>query len=132
MTKAELINALAAKIPGVNKTQIKFFLDAFKETAIEALKGEGAEFLFPDVVKIVVAKTSAKAERKGRNPKTGDTIIVKAKPAGVKVKARFPKSVKVAIGQLPAPVAKPKAPRAPRPQVAKAKPKTAPAAAPLV
>ena len=122
MTKTELVNAIQSRLEGLTKVQVKAFLDAQKEVAIESLKSEKGVFLLPDVVKIVVAKTPAKGERKGRNPATGATITVKAKPAGVKVKARFPKFIKVEVGQLtasPKAPKAPKAPRQPRPQAAK-------------
>ena len=54
-----------------------------------------------DGSKLTVVKTPKRAERQGRNPATGAKITIPAKPAGKKLKARFFKSIKVEVGQLP-------------------------------
>lgn len=123
MTKTQLISAIAEKMEGTTKTQVKAFLEALKVTAVKTLLKEGA-FVIPDLTKIVLQKTPAKPERMARNPSTGQQIKVPPKPAGKKLKARFVKYLKSEVGQVPRTPAKPKA--APKPKAAKAaKPKAA-------
>lgn len=100
MTKTQLISAVHERMDGVTKTQVKEFLEALKATAVKTLIKEGV-FTFPDLVKIVVVKTSAKPERLARNPATGAQIKVPAKPTGKKLKARFVKYLKGEVGQIP-------------------------------
>lgn len=99
MTKTQLISAVHERMDNVTKTQVKEFLEALKATAVKTLSKEGA-FTLPDLVKIVVVKTSAKPEREARNPATGAKIKVAAKPSGKKLKARFVKYLKGEVGQV--------------------------------
>lgn len=121
MTKTQLVNAIQSKMgEGITKTNVKAFLESLTAVCGETLKKEGVITL-PNIVKLVVAKVPAKPERKARNPRTGEEMTVPAKPAGKKLKARFVKHLKVAVGQLPAPK-KEKAESAPAKATTKAAP----------
>lgn len=99
MTKTQLISAIHERMEGSTKTQVKEFLEALKATCVKTLAKEGS-FTFPDLVKVVLVKTSAKPERLARNPATGATIKVAPKAAGKKLKARFVKFLKGEVGQV--------------------------------
>ncbi len=73
MNKSELVDALASK-SDVSKKQATEMLDAFVSTVTGALS-EGDQIVLPGFGTFSVGHRSA---RKGRNPKTGETIEIKA------------------------------------------------------
>ncbi len=78
MNKADLIDAVASQT-GTTKTQSTEYVDAVVKALSNALaKGEGVQLI--GFGSFTVVKTKA---RKGRNPRTGDTIKI---PAGKRVK----------------------------------------------
>ncbi|MEN9919192.1 MAG: hypothetical protein RL662_1628 [Bacteroidota bacterium] len=81
MNKTELINAISEKA-GLSKTDSKKALDAFIESVGEELKKGGKIAL----VGFGTFSVTEKAARKGINPRTKETIEIKAKKA-VKFKA---------------------------------------------
>ena len=81
MNKAELIDAMASQA-GLSKADAKRALDAFIDTTSGALKG-GNRVALVGFGSFSVSKRSA---RKGRNPRTGKEINIKAKNV-VKFKA---------------------------------------------
>lgn len=81
MNKAELIDAMAAKA-GLTKVQTKAALGAFMETVGETLSNG-------DRIALVGFGTfgvNTRAERKGRNPRTKQEMVIPAKKV-VKFKA---------------------------------------------
>jgi len=81
MYKAELINAMAEKA-GMSKVQAKKALDAMMVATTETLKkGEKVSLLGFGTFSV-----SERPARKGRNPRTGEVIKIKAKKS-VKFKA---------------------------------------------
>lgn len=89
MNKSELIQAVAADA-GLTKTQAAQAVDAF-ETAITAALAKG------DSVTLVGFGTfavSERAERTGRNPKTGEPLTIAAAKA---VKFKAGKALKDAV-----------------------------------
>ena len=81
MYKAELVNAMAEKA-GMTKVQAKKALDAMMDTTVETLKkGEKVVLLGFGTFSVV-----ERPARKGRNPRTGEVIKVKASKS-VKFKA---------------------------------------------
>lgn len=100
MTKTQLITALAEEMDGTTKTHVKAFLNAMMLVCGKTLKKDG-KFVVPGIAKLVLVKVGPKPERKARNPATGATMIVPAKAASKKLKARFVKALKVTVGQLP-------------------------------
>ena len=101
MTKTELIAAVANEMEGTTKTHVRGFLTALSIVAAKSLKKD-KKFVLPGIVKFQLVNVPPKAERKARNPSTGKEMIVAAKPASKKLKARFLKSIKVEVGVLPA------------------------------
>ena len=74
MNKAELVESLA-KNTGLSKVQANGALDAFADAVTKALKS-GDKVTLVGFGTFSVSKRSA---RIGRNPKTGETIKIKAK-----------------------------------------------------
>ena len=105
MTKTQLINAISAEMENTTKTHVRAFLGALITVAGKTLKKE-QKFVIPGVVKFVLVKVGPKAARTARNPATGATMTVPAKPASKKLKARFLKAIKVDTGVI-VPVEKP-------------------------
>jgi Bacterial nucleoid DNA-binding protein len=73
MTKTELIDALA-KETGFNRKDGEAFLNAYIKLTKEALK-QGDEI---KLVGFGTFKVTERAARTGRNPKSGETIHIKA------------------------------------------------------
>lgn len=96
ITKSQLKTMLAEKA-GLSTTQALEALDALAEIALSELH-KNKQFVIPGLVKIVVTKKPPTKERQGRNPATGETITIKAKPARTAVKGRILKAVKDAVG----------------------------------
>lgn len=109
MTKTELIAAVANEMEGTTKSHVRGFLTALTAVAAKSLRKD-KKFVLPGVVKFALVNVPPKAERKARNPATGKEMIVAAKPASKKLKARFLKAIKVDVGVV---AATPKAPKAP-------------------
>jgi DNA-binding protein HU-beta len=74
MNKAELIEAIASQA-NLTKADAKRALDAFIGTTTKVLK-KGDKIILVGFGTFSIAKRAA---RKGRNPKTGKTINIKAK-----------------------------------------------------
>ena len=73
MNKSELIDAIAAK-SGVSKADAGKIVDAFVETVVETVtKGEEVR-----LIGFGTFGVSERAERTGRNPRSGDTIKIPA------------------------------------------------------
>jgi len=74
MNKEELIKAIAEKTKFTKKDTEKF-VSAFIEAVKEGLKKDG----FVRLIGFGTFKTATRKERKGRNPQTGEEIIIPAK-----------------------------------------------------
>ena len=78
MNKTDLIKALSDET-GTTHTQMDAFLNAFIKTTTETLaSGESIA-----LVGFGTFKISDRAERQGRNPKTGESITISARKAPV-------------------------------------------------
>ncbi len=87
MTKSQIVAALAEK-NGLSKTQAAAFLESLAELAYE----EAAQgFTIPGIGKLVVVD---RKERWGRNPATGERILIPAKKV---LKFRVAKAAKDAV-----------------------------------
>ncbi len=86
-TKSEILKTLAEKT-GVAKKDVAALLDALGDYIRDQLgkKGPG-QFTIPGLVKLKKVEKKATKDRPGRNPATGETIIIKGKPARKVVKA---------------------------------------------
>lgn len=86
MKKSQLISSLAEET-GLTKKQVSDFLDILMKISIQETKKTGS-FTFPGLGKMVLRK---RPKRKGRNPRTGEEIII---PAKTIVKFNLSKSCK--------------------------------------
>jgi DNA-binding protein HU-beta len=87
MTKSEIINHLATKTKTTKKVAAQFLDEFVKLSYKEAKK----DFVVPGLGKL---KVSNRAQRMGRNPATGETIVIPAKKV---LKFRIAKAAKDAI-----------------------------------
>jgi nucleoid DNA-binding protein len=94
-TKAEIITSLCEET-GLGKKEVKSVLEALSHHAHRHLTGRGSgEFIVPELgVKLRRIKRAATKARKGRNPFTGEEIMIKAKPARQTIKATPLKALK--------------------------------------
>lgn len=89
MNKAELIDQLAERA-GVTKRDAGRVLEEMATLASNALVA-GGDFTVPGIGKL---STTHKAARKGRNPRTGETVDI---TASTKVKLTVAKALKDAV-----------------------------------
>ena len=87
MTKSEIINHLANKTKTTKKVAGQFLEEFIKLSYKEAKK----DFVIPGLGKL---RVSNRAQRMGRNPATGETIVIPAKKV---LKFRIAKAAKDAI-----------------------------------
>lgn len=84
-----------ADASGQEPKVVKAVLAALEATLLASINKKGAgEFSWPGVVKVTALQVPAKKARKGIDPFTKVERMFAAKPASVKVKARFFKKVK--------------------------------------
>lgn len=87
--------AHVSQASGQEPKVVKAVLGALEATLLAAINKKGAgEFTWPGVVKVTALQVPAKKARKGVDPFTKVERMFAAKPASVKVKARFFKKVK--------------------------------------
>jgi nucleoid DNA-binding protein len=91
-TKSQLLEDLAEKM-GVTKKEADGFLGALRTVIVEQLNGPGVIAL-PGLLKLTLKNKPATPERPGKNPFTGEDIVVKAKPASKQIKAVALKALK--------------------------------------
>ena len=72
MTKTELIDAIAAHA-GLTKTDAAKALDAFVDTVVETVAGDSVS-----LIGFGTFKAADRAEREGKNPKTGEKLTIAA------------------------------------------------------
>ena len=92
LTKSQLASELAAKAD-LTKAQVNAVFDAMNDLVGKELKA-GRPLTIPGLVKIRLVHKAATPARAGRNPATGETITIKAKPARKVVKVRALKALK--------------------------------------
>jgi len=87
--------AHVAETSGQEPKVVKAVMGALEATLLAAINKKGAgEFSWPGVLKVTALQVPAKKARKGIDPFTKVERTFAAKPASVKVKARFFKKVK--------------------------------------
>jgi nucleoid DNA-binding protein len=94
-TKSAILQKVA-ETTGLSRKQVAAVFDSYAELVRDELgkKGPGVITLPPGLVKIKRVHKPATKPRMGRNPATGETIQIKAKPARTVVKALALKSLK--------------------------------------
>jgi len=94
MTKTAILGEIADKTD-LSKAQVGAVLDEL-ETLIERhIKKRGVgEFTLPGLMKIKSVKRPATKKRMGRNPATGEEIVIGPKPASIRVRVTPLKKLK--------------------------------------
>lgn len=97
MTKTQLLNHLADQT-GLSKKEVEGVYNALAETVVASCSKRGAgQITLPGLIKIELKKRPARKKRMGRNPATGEEIVIPAKPATTVVKARVLAGLKNAV-----------------------------------
>ena len=86
MTQTQLADAVAEKA-GLSRADAKKAIAALEDIVVEQI-GKAEKVKIGGVVQIEARYRPPTQEREGRNPATGETITIAAKPASVAVKAR--------------------------------------------
>ncbi len=86
LTQTQLIAKLAEETE-LTKADVKTVLNALEETILSEIN-EAEKVKIGSLVQLQVKLKPATKEREGRNPATGETITIAAKPASVQLKAR--------------------------------------------
>jgi nucleoid DNA-binding protein len=86
LTKSQLVSALA-EYSGSDRKQAAKFLEGLEAIMVQQLKSVG-EFVLPKVLKLRAVKKPATKARDGKNPFTGESMRIAAKPASKKVRCR--------------------------------------------
>lgn len=94
-TKAQIVKSIAEET-GLTNKDVKAVFVALAGQAERHLKPRGVgEFVIPELgVKMKTVKKKATKARPGRNPFTGEEIMIKAKPASTSVRAVALKAAK--------------------------------------
>lgn len=99
LNKTELVAQLASA-SAVDPKAVKAVLAALDATIAASLSKKGCgEFTLPGMLKVTATKVPAKKARKGIDPFTKQERMFAAKPASVKLRARFMKKAKDAAAQ---------------------------------
>ena len=98
MSKSAIINELTQNTQ-LNKKQVSSVLDELTILIERHIKKRApGQFTLPGLMKIEVKKRPATKKREGRNPRTGEKMIIKAKPAHKVVRIKPLKRMKDMIG----------------------------------
>ena len=94
MTKTAILNEIATNT-NLSRAQVSSVMDEL-ESVIERhiRKRSVGEFTLPGLLKIKAAKRPATKKRLGRNPATGEEIVIPAKPATTRVRVSALKKLK--------------------------------------
>lgn len=97
MSKSEIVSSLAEST-GLGKKEVVSVLDGLEGLINDSLgkKGPGV-FALPGLLKIQVQTKKATPAKEGINPRSGEKIMIKAKPARKVVKVRALKKLKEMI-----------------------------------
>jgi len=98
MTKSAIMEEIAQNTQ-LNKKQVSSVLDELAILIERHIKKRApGQFTLPGLMKIEVKKRPATKKREGINPRTGEKMIIKAKPAHRVVRIKPLKRVKDMIG----------------------------------
>ncbi len=93
LTKSQLHSELAERT-GLEKKQVGALFAALEEIIGNELRGRAGKIGLMSGLTLKKKETKARASRPGRNPFTGEEIMIKAKPAGKTVRATIGKNLK--------------------------------------
>ncbi len=94
-TKGQIMTQIADRTD-LPKRDVAAVFEELEGVMTKSLK-QNKEFSLPGICKMTVKKKPARKARKGRNPFTGEEIMIKAKPASKVVKIRPLKKLKEAV-----------------------------------
>lgn len=98
MTKTAILNELSEKTD-LSRKQVALVLDELEILIERHIRKRGAgEFTLPGLLKIRSVKRPATKKRMGRNPATGEEIMIGAKPASIRVRVTPLKRLKAMVG----------------------------------
>ena len=92
LSRSQLAAELAVKVD-MPKSKVAGVLESLADLIASELKA-GRPVSLQSLIKIAIVHKPATAARPGRNPATGETITIKAKPARKVVKVRALKALK--------------------------------------
>ncbi|HZQ15761.1 MAG TPA: HU family DNA-binding protein [Gaiellaceae bacterium] len=98
LTQTQLVGAIAEE-SGLSRAQAKSALDALEAVVLGEI-GNAEKVKIGNLVQLTVRVKPATKAREGRNPATGETITIAAKPASVDVRARVLAKTKAALPSL--------------------------------
>ena len=94
MTKTAMLNEIATNTD-LSKAQVSAVLEELESVIERHIRKRGAgEFTLPGLLKIKAAKRPATKKRMGRNPATGEEIVIPAKRATTRVRVTALKKLK--------------------------------------
>ena len=94
MTKTAILNEIATSTD-LTRAQVGSVLDELESLIERHIRKRAAgEFTLPGLLKIKAAKRPATKKRMGRNPATGEEIVIAAKPATTRVRVTALKKLK--------------------------------------
>jgi nucleoid DNA-binding protein len=98
MTKTAILGELAEKTD-LSRKQVGAVIEEL-EVLIERhiKKGGAGEFTLPGLLKVRSVKRPATKKRMGRNPATGEEIVIGPKPASIRVRVTALKRLKEMVG----------------------------------
>ena len=98
MTKSAILNELAERTE-LSRKQVDSVLTELEVLIERHIKKKGiGEFTLPGLMKIRAVKRPATKKRTGRNPATGEEIVIAAKPATIRVRVAALKRLKEMVG----------------------------------
>jgi nucleoid DNA-binding protein len=98
MTKTSIMNELATRTE-LTRKQVNAVLDELEVLIGRHISKRGVgEFTLPGLLKIKSVKRPATKKRMGRNPATGQEIVIPAKPATTRVRVLALKRLKEMVG----------------------------------
>ena len=86
LTQSQLAGAIADRAE-ITKVQVKRVLDALEEVVLDEI-ANAEKVKIGGLVQLTVRVKPASKARPGRNPATGEEIMISAKPASVVLRAR--------------------------------------------
>ena len=98
MTKTGILNELAERTQ-LTRKQVGAVLDELESLISRHISKRGVgEFALPGLLKVRAVKRPATKKREGRNPATGEVIMIPAKPASIRVRVTALKRLKGMVG----------------------------------
>ena len=98
LSQTEMIGEIADRT-GFARGEVKHVLATWEEVVLDEIK-EGEKVKLGQLAQLVVKIKPATKKRMGRNPRTGEDVVIKAKPASVVLKARVLKKAKDSLPSI--------------------------------